>query len=135
MHFPAAFSFQKFSGGAGTRTLLEMMGFIISLSYGSSGPTIIYFSKNSSYLKPLRKPWVPGCFGPVPGFTDITVLLSLRSNISKPLILLHNLDKHQPSDDAFQESKKLSKNEAGEDLYYACLASFDTCCDISQGHM
>ena len=54
MRFPA-FSFQKFSGGTGPRTPLEMMDF--SPSYGSSRPTTIYFSKNSSYLKPSRKPW------------------------------------------------------------------------------
>ena len=52
MHFPA-FSFQKFSGGAGPWTPLEMMGF--SPSYGSSRPTTTYFSKNSSYLKTLKK--------------------------------------------------------------------------------
>ena len=52
MHFPA-FSFQKFSGGPGPRAPLEMMGF--SPSYGSSGPTTVYFSRNYSYLKPSRK--------------------------------------------------------------------------------
>jgi len=53
MRFPA-FSFQKFSRGAGPQSPLEMMGF--SPSYGSSGPTTVYFSKNSSYLNLKENP-------------------------------------------------------------------------------
>ena len=46
LRFPA-FSFQKFSRGAGSQTPLEMMGF--SPSYGSSGPTTVYFSRKPCF--------------------------------------------------------------------------------------
>ena len=42
--------FKNFAGEQAPGLPLEMMGF--SPSYGSSGPTTVYISKNSSYLKP-----------------------------------------------------------------------------------